>query len=147
MLSAFAASYKQTEGRRRIRATPLYSSSTASPVKFLECELMEHVDLNSSLTQDAEETPIKPALSSTLTDAMSDGLPRSVVRPNAYQLLDGVWGFALDLSDKGLSERWYLGHEYQRAAQWPGSIEAHMAEAKEAAATRARVARFNRRVV
>ena len=59
-------------------------------------------------------------------------LPRSVVRPNAYVLLDGQWRFALDLEDRGLTERWYLGHEYTHTAAWPGSVEAHMAAARDA---------------
>ena len=57
-------------------------------------------------------------------------LPRSVVRPDEYELLDGEWRFAVDLDDVGLSEKWQLGHEYEATALWPGSIEAHMAEAK-----------------
>jgi hypothetical protein len=57
-------------------------------------------------------------------------LPRAVLRPNLYQLLDGVWQFALDPEDRGLRERWYLGHQYESSAVWPGSVEAHMAEAK-----------------
>ncbi|HEV3470705.1 MAG TPA: glycoside hydrolase family 2 TIM barrel-domain containing protein [Pyrinomonadaceae bacterium] len=59
-------------------------------------------------------------------------LPRSVVRPNEYELLDGEWRFALDPEDRGLTRKWYLGHRYQRTAVWPGSIESHMAEAKGA---------------
>lgn len=59
-------------------------------------------------------------------------LPRSVMRPNESELLDGEWRFAVDLEDRGLSERWYLGHRYEREATWPGSIESHMAEAKDA---------------
>ncbi|HEX8500571.1 MAG TPA: hypothetical protein VF659_08275, partial [Pyrinomonadaceae bacterium] len=58
-------------------------------------------------------------------------LPRAVLRPNSHWLLDGEWQFALDPDDRGLRERWYLGHRYERTAQWPGSVEAHMAEAKE----------------
>lgn len=59
-------------------------------------------------------------------------LPRSVVRHNEYQLLDGEWRFELDLEDRGLREAWYLGHDYSHTAIWPGSIEAHMAQAKDA---------------
>ena len=58
-------------------------------------------------------------------------LPRSIVRPNAYELLNGEWRFDLDPEDRGLSEKWYLGHEYPRTAIWPGSIEAHMNEARD----------------
>lgn len=57
----------------------------------------------------------------------SKPLPRSVVRRSEYELLDGVWRFELDLTDRGLRERWYLGHQYEATSHWPGSIEAHMA--------------------
>lgn len=59
-------------------------------------------------------------------------LPRSIVRPNGYELLDGEWRFDVDPEDRGLAEEWYQGHEYPQTAVWPGSIEAHMAEAKDA---------------
>lgn len=59
-------------------------------------------------------------------------LPRSVVRPDAFELLDGEWRFALDLEDRGLAEKWYLKHAYAESAVWPGSIEAHMVEARDA---------------
>ncbi|MFN2452829.1 MAG: glycoside hydrolase family 2 protein [Pyrinomonadaceae bacterium] len=59
-------------------------------------------------------------------------LPRSVNRLNVYELLNGEWRFGVDLDDRGLTERWYLGHEYQHTATWPGSIEAHMMEARDA---------------
>lgn len=59
-------------------------------------------------------------------------LPRSIARPGEYELLNGEWRFDLDLEDRGLSEKWNLGHNYSRTALWPGSIEAHMAEAKDA---------------
>ena len=32
-------------------------------------------------------------------------LPRSVLRPNQYELLNGEWRFALDPEDRGLRER------------------------------------------
>ncbi len=67
----------------------------------------------------AIETPLKP-------------LPRSVVRPNAYVLLDGEWRLAIDLQDRGLREKWYLGYDFPSTAQFPGSIESHMAAAKNA---------------
>ncbi|MBA3440509.1 MAG: glycoside hydrolase family 2 [Pyrinomonadaceae bacterium] len=59
-------------------------------------------------------------------------LPRSVIRRNVYQLLDGEWRFDVDLEDRGLRESWYVAHDYSRTATWPGSIEAHMAAAKDA---------------
>jgi len=67
--------------------------------------------------------------SETGTD--SNVLPRSVLRPNAYFLLDGEWRFALDLKDSGLREAWYVEHAYDRTAIWPGSVEHHMVDAKE----------------
>ncbi|MBC6698724.1 glycoside hydrolase family 2 protein [Hymenobacter puniceus] len=57
-------------------------------------------------------------------------LPRAVLRLNNHVLLDGEWKFALDPDDNGLRETWYLGHDYDYVAQWPGSIEEHMAQAK-----------------
>lgn len=63
-------------------------------------------------------------------DKIISPLPRAVLRPNSYVLLDGEWRFALDPDDKGLQERWFLGHEYQNTANWPGAIEDHIAKAK-----------------
>ncbi len=65
------------------------------------------------------------------TPTNSNVLPRAVLRPNAYFLLDGEWRFSLDLTDRGLREAWYVEHLYERTAIWPGSIENHMANAKE----------------
>ncbi len=62
-----------------------------------------------------------------------NALPRTVLRSNAYVLLNGEWKFALDLEDKGLSEDWQAGHIYSDFANWPGSIESHMANAKSGA--------------
>jgi beta-galactosidase/beta-glucuronidase len=62
---------------------------------------------------------------------VNNPLPRAVTRPNFHQLLDGEWKFALDLEDVGLRERWYLGHEYDRTALWPSSIESQMVKAKD----------------
>ncbi|HYN88711.1 MAG TPA: hypothetical protein VER55_09280, partial [Ardenticatenaceae bacterium] len=53
--------------------------------------------------------------------------PRSIGRGDAYELLDGVWRFELDLEDRGLRERWYLGRQYSDTAEWPGAIESQMA--------------------
>jgi len=63
--------------------------------------------------------------------ANSNVLPRAVLRPNAYFLLDGEWRFSLDLKDSGLREAWYVEHSYERTAIWPGSVENHMVDAKE----------------
>ncbi|GGF07085.1 glycoside hydrolase family 2 protein [Hymenobacter cavernae] len=57
-------------------------------------------------------------------------LPRAVLRLNNHQLLDGEWKFAIDVDDCGLREGWYLGHHYEHTANWPGSVEMHMAQAK-----------------
>lgn len=57
-------------------------------------------------------------------------LPRAVIRPNSFVLLDGEWRFALDSNDRGLLEGWHLGYSYEHTAHWPGSIEEHMAKAK-----------------
>ncbi len=59
-------------------------------------------------------------------------LPRAVLRPNNYLLLDGDWQFSLDLNDQGLQDQWYNQHTFDGVVQWPGSIEAHMAQARGA---------------
>lgn len=60
-------------------------------------------------------------------------LPRTVLRSNAYILLDGEWNFSLDGENEGLRKGWHLGHQYAHKAQWPGSVEQHMTHAKGAA--------------
>jgi len=57
-------------------------------------------------------------------------LPRVVLRPNTYLLLDGEWKFCYDPDDQGLSEGWHLGQHCTTTAQWPGSVEMHLAAAK-----------------
>ncbi len=47
-------------------------------------------------TRDKEEAVI--------VEEQLNPLPRSVVRKNAYQLLDGEWRFEIDLEDRGLRE-------------------------------------------
>jgi beta-galactosidase/beta-glucuronidase len=59
-----------------------------------------------------------------------NALPRAVLRRNSFVLLDGEWRFALDAQDIGLVEKWYVHHEYTDHANWPGSIETHIAKAK-----------------
>ncbi len=59
-----------------------------------------------------------------------NALPRAVLRHSNFVLLDGEWRFALDAQDIGLLEKWYLQHEYTDHANWPGSIEEHIANAK-----------------
>lgn len=74
-------------------------------------------------------------LSTTKEEALADDelinpIPRAVLRSNNAILLDGEWRFALDKEDKGLEERWFLGHQYDYTGSWPGSIEEHMEKAK-----------------
>ncbi|GAB4024727.1 glycoside hydrolase family 2 protein [Spirosoma koreense] len=57
-------------------------------------------------------------------------LPRAVLRPNNYVLLDGEWQVTLDPEDRGIADQWYVGHHFDGTAHWPGSIEAYMAQAK-----------------
>ena len=59
----------------------------------------------------------------------TNSLPRAVLRPGHHFLLDGSWGFAIDPDDIGLTEEWAQGYDYHHRAQWPGSIEEHMAAA------------------
>lgn len=63
-------------------------------------------------------------------DSFVNPLPRAVVRSNSPLLLDGEWKFSLDVSDEGLTNHWYLDHAYSNVAEWPGSIEQHIASAK-----------------
>lgn len=53
-------------------------------------------------------------------------IPRAVIRPNSSILLDGEWNFALDAENVGLTERWYVAHDYSAKANWPGSVETHL---------------------
>ena len=64
-------------------------------------------------------------------DETINPLPRAVLRPNTHMILDGEWRFSLDLEDVGLQQCWHLGHDHPYTAQWPGSIEEHMAQAKD----------------
>jgi beta-galactosidase/beta-glucuronidase len=78
----------------------------------------------------AEAAPLQPYL---------NPLPRSVVRSNTFRLLDGEWRFDVDVENRGLTERWYLGHDYGGTAHWPGSIEAQVAAAAAEVAQRSTV--------
>ena len=62
---------------------------------------------------------------------LANPLPRAVVRDNNYLLLDGEWRFVIDYQDIGLADDWCLGHTYDGIANWPGSVEEHMAAAKD----------------
>ena len=64
-------------------------------------------------------------------------LPRAVLRSNDFLLLDGEWRFTLDPDDWGIQQRWFLGHSFEETAQWPGSIEDHLAQAKDQSGTTA----------
>ncbi|MBD2716580.1 hypothetical protein KBK19_16170 [Microvirga sp. STR05] len=72
---------------------------------------------------ESQEEDFQPA-------SLDNPLPRAVLRMNNYQLLDGEWNFAIDTTDSGLRDGWHLGHSYEYTAQWPGAVEAHIAEAK-----------------
>jgi beta-galactosidase/beta-glucuronidase len=63
-------------------------------------------------------------------DTFTNPLPRAVIRPNTAVLLDGEWRFAIDTDDRGIRDGWHLGHYYEDKADWPGTIEKHIAEAK-----------------
>ena len=62
-------------------------------------------------------------------DGFINPLPRAVIRPNSFILLDGIWNFEHDPENKGLSQSWYISHRYTKKAAWPGSVETHMAAA------------------
>jgi beta-galactosidase/beta-glucuronidase len=83
---------------------------------------MDSLHPNYGLSESKEEEQIQ--------EELINPLPRAVLRPNTSVLLDGEWRFALDLEDRGLTEGWHLGHEYEHTAHWPGSVEAYMATAK-----------------
>ncbi len=85
---------------------------------------MELQSLNHGLTLSREEKP-----------AGASSLPRSVNRSDQFLLLNGEWQFALDASDHGLSEGWHLGHQYPEMASWPGTVEEHLAKAKDESPT------------
>src|SRR5690606_26303750 len=63
-------------------------------------------------------------------DNFINPIPRAVIRPNTPILLDGKWRFSVDREDRGILEGWHLRHEYEATADWPGTIEEHLAEAK-----------------
>ncbi len=84
---------------------------------------MEQVHTNYGLTKSREEGDPE--------EMFNNPLPRAVIRPNEYVLLDGEWKFAVDKEDAGLQEGWFLWHQYQDTAHWPGSIEEQMNKGKE----------------
>jgi beta-galactosidase/beta-glucuronidase len=80
---------------------------------------MEHLHPNYGLTKIKRE--------GFIDESFTSPLPRAVIRPNTYILLDGEWRFALDSKDRGLQERWHIAHHYQYTVLWPGTIEEHIA--------------------
>ncbi len=85
------------------------------------------------LTQSNYGLSAPPDINSTAeTD---NSLPRAVLRPGTHFLLDGTWKFAVDRDDSGLIEEWEQGYDYRHTAQWPGSIEEHMAAAHAGGST------------
>lgn len=77
---------------------------------------------NYGMTKSKEEQQIEETFVSPL--------PRAVLRPNSFMLLDGEWKFAIDEDDKGIEKQWYHHFDYEHTAAWPGSIEKHMEEAR-----------------
>jgi len=57
-------------------------------------------------------------------------IPRAVIRPNSFILLDGQWKFSIDKYDTGLNDTWFLSHNFENTAMWPGTIEEHIAKAR-----------------
>jgi hypothetical protein len=77
---------------------------------------------NLALTETKEETRVQ--------ERNVHPLPRTISRSlNKHYILDGEWRFALDGDDEGLRSGWHLQHEYKHTAQWPGSVEEHIARA------------------
>ena len=83
---------------------------------------MEKTHPNYGLSKTKEE--------SFAEDTVINPLPRAVLRPNSYILLDGEWNFTIDAEDKGITESWHLGYNYEHKGNWPGSIEQHIIDAK-----------------
>lgn len=90
---------------------------------------MELTHPNYGLSKSKEESLSLDELGTE--ENINEPLPRAVLRPNAYILLDGEWKFELDPEDRGIRDSWHLGHNYQYTASWPGSIEQHMVLAKD----------------
>lgn len=64
-------------------------------------------------------------------ETFQDDLPRAVIRPNEYLLLDGEWKFAVDPNDRGVAENWFVQHTFAQTAHWPGSVEQHLATSQQ----------------
>jgi hypothetical protein len=85
------------------------------------------------LTQSNYGLSAPPEIDSTAE--IDNSLPRAVLRQGTHFLLDGTWKFAIDRDDSGLIEEWEQGYDYRHTAQWPGSIEEHMAAAHTGGST------------
>jgi hypothetical protein len=81
----------------------------------------DYTHSNYSTSVSREENP---------ADSFANPLPRAVLRTGNHMLLDGQWHFAHDAADTGLHDDWALSHRYEHTAQWPGSVEEHLAEAR-----------------
>ncbi|NIJ52122.1 glycoside hydrolase family 2 protein [Dyadobacter arcticus] len=77
----------------------------------------KHINYGSSKSREADFEEL----------AVRDDLPRAVLRPNEYVLLDGEWKFAVDPEDRGIVENWFIQHTFSQTAHWPGSVEQHLA--------------------
>lgn len=91
----------------------------------VKTDIMEVTHPNYGFSKSKEE-----AEQDELLYAVNNPLPRAVLRTNSHILLDGEWKFDMDPDDLGLQEKWFASHEYRHSATWPGSIEDHMAKAK-----------------
>jgi beta-galactosidase/beta-glucuronidase len=58
-------------------------------------------------------------------------IPRAVMRPNSAILLDGEWNFEHDRHNRGITKNWYISHQYNDKANWPGSVETHLLNVDE----------------
>lgn len=61
-------------------------------------------------------------------DTFINPLPRAVIRPNSFLLLDGNWRFSPDPENRGIKDRWYSHHVFKDEASWPGSVENHLSK-------------------
>ncbi|HEX8270461.1 MAG TPA: glycoside hydrolase family 2 TIM barrel-domain containing protein [Flavobacterium sp.] len=64
-------------------------------------------------------------------DDFINPIPRAVIRPNTSVLLDGEWRFSIDHEDEGIAKGWFHEHKFEDIANWPGTIEEHIAQAKD----------------
>jgi beta-galactosidase/beta-glucuronidase len=53
------------------------------------------------------------------------------MRPNSAILLDGEWNFEHDRHNRGITKNWYISHQYNDKANWPGSVETHLLNVDE----------------